>query len=213
MRANDSCRAAAFQQRAQALRNLTVIKNGAIDTAVDYASVKANKNEILYLGRLEDYKGVKELILAFEKIQKDFPKARLKIFGTSPYEDELKKLAGDRVEFCGFTNEPLAKMAESQIFVLASYREGLSLSLLDAAMLGRTIIASDVDGNPEIVVDRKTGLLVPAQNVDALADALRKVLSDVKLAHDLAKNARRHYEENFDFEQIFEKQMLELYEK
>ena len=200
-------------RRAQALRNLTVIKNGAIDSAAKFKDVRANSDEILYLGRLEDYKGVKELILAFMQIGNFFPKARLKIYGTGPYEKELKKLAGDRVEFCGFTNEPLAKMAESQIFVLASYREGLSLSLLDSAMLGRTIIASDVDGNPEIVVDQKTGLLVPAQNADALAEALRKVLSDKKLAQQLAKGARHHFEENFDFEKIFEKQMLELYEK
>ena len=200
-------------RRARGLRNLIVIKNGAIDTAADYAEVKSAKNEIVHLGRLEDYKGVKELILAFMQIGDSFPKARLKIYGTGPYEQELKKLAGKNVEFCGFTDEPLAKMAESQIFVLASYREGLSLSLLDAAMLGRTIIASDVDGNPEIVIDDKTGLLVPAQDVDALAEALCTVLSDEKKAQALAKGARRHFEENFDFAQIFEKQMLELYEK
>ena len=200
-------------KRAKGLRNLAVIKNGAIDSAAKFKDVRTNSDEILYLGRLEDYKGVKELILAFMQIGNFFPKARLKIYGTGPYEKELEKMAGERVGFLGFTDEPLAKMVESQIFVLASYREGLSLSLLDAAMLGRTIIASDVDGNPEIVLDGKSGLLVPARDVDALAEALRKVLSDKKLAQQLAKGARRHFEENFDFEKIFETQMLELYEK
>ena len=99
------------------------------------------------------------------------------------------------------------------MFVLPSYREGLSLSLLDAAMMRKKIIASDIGGNPEVVINGKTGLLVSAKNAQRLAEAMIWMLENKKEATEMAKNARQFYEKNFDFEKIFKEKMLPLYNK
>ena len=85
------------------------------------------------------------------------------------------------------------------------------MSLLDAAMMRKKIIASDVDGNPEVVENGETGLLVPAKNAKKLAEAMIWMLEHKKEADKMAKNARRKYEEEFDFEKIFKEKMLPLY--
>ena len=82
---------------------------------------------------------------------------------------------------------------------------------MDAEMMGKKIIASDVDGNPEVVKNGETGLLVPAKNVKRLAEAMIYMLENKKEADEMAKNARKYYEEKFDFEKIFKEKMLPLY--
>ncbi len=77
--------------------------------------------------------------------------------------------------------------------------------------MGKRIIASNVDGNPEVVVDKETGLLVPARNASKLAEAMIWMLENRKEAGKMARNARKRYEEHFDFDKIFEEKMLPLY--
>lgn len=193
--------------------NLITVKNGVRDAAAEFRDIKTGKESFCYIGRIEEYKGVKELIRAFLLVSQKHPKARLNIYGEGPELENCQKLAQsvEAVRFHGFTDQPLKAMAENEIFVLPSYREGLSLALLDAAMLGKEIIASSVDGNPEVVVNEETGLLVPAKNVKLLAAAMEKMLNEPETAKKYAKNARKLYEKSYNFEKIFEEQMLKLY--
>ena len=112
----------------------------------------------------------------------------------------------------GFVADPIKAYQNIDIFVLASYHEGLSLSLIDAAMMKKAIIATDIDGNPEIVINKKTGLLIPAKDSDALTKALDDLLSNKELRNILANDARKHYEKNFNFEKIVKEEILPLYE-
>lgn len=193
--------------------NLETIKNGVEDECGDYKNIKCEKNSICYVGRIVEYKGIGELIDAFRIVEKGVPDAVLNIYGSGEDLERYRKMTEDdeKIHFCGQTVEPLKVLAENEVFVLPSYREGLSLSLLDAAMMGKKIIASDVDGNPEVVIDKKTGLLVPAKNVKKLAEAMIYMLEHKKEATEMAKNARGHYKENFDFEKIFKEKMMPLY--
>ena len=196
------------------LRNVVVIKNGVEDEYEKYEKDRKHlqENTFCYVGRVVDYKGIGELIEAFRIVIKKYPEAKLNIYGDGDLET-FKRLSGDcdAIRFYGKTDEPLKVLTENEIFVLPSYREGLSLSLLDAAMMGKKIIASNVDGNPEVVVDGKTGLLVPAKNGDKLAEAMIWMLEHRKEADKMAKNARTRYKERFDFKKIFEEKMLPLY--
>jgi glycosyltransferase involved in cell wall biosynthesis len=79
-------------------------------------------------------------------------------------------------------------------------------------MLGKPIIACNVGGNPEIIHDRKTGLLVPPEDSQALLLAMRKLHEEPKLARTLGKNARTLYENNFQFDRIVTDKILPLYE-
>ena len=194
-------------------KNLVTIKNGVEDEFSKYKGVECKKNSICYVGRIVKYKGTKELVEAFDVVSEKYPNVELSIYGDGEDFEKYKKMASGskKIHFRGKTSEPLKVMAENEIFVLPSYREGLSLSLLDAAMMEKKIIASDVDGNPEVVIDKKTGLLVPAKNVEKLAEAMIYMLKNKKEAAEMAKNARKYYEENFDFEKRFKEKMLPLY--
>ena len=195
--------------------NLVTIKNGVQDRFAEFVGIKSKKGSICYVGRIVDYKGIGELEEAFFRISNTNKDAILNIYGDGEGMERFRKKAKDnkRIIFYGRTDEPLKVIAENEIFVLPSYREGLSLSLLDAAMMKKTIIASDVDGNSEVVENGVSGLLVPVKNVDKLAEAMERVLTEPKLAQGLANGARKKYEQEFNFERIFMEKMLPLYNK
>ena len=195
------------------LSNFVVVPNGAFDCLKQYPT-KKHHNVVGFLGRIIDYKGVKELILAFDKVSKKHQDAKLIIYGTGDNDDYYKKLSGNKaIKFMGYTSEPLKAYAEMGIFVLPSYHEGLSLALLDAAMMQKAMIATDIDGNPEIVIDKKTGLLVKAQDVDSLADALDKLLSSPSLQDKYAANARKLFLDKYDFPTIVKEKIIPIYEE
>ena len=195
------------------INNVMTIKNGVMDSYREYCDAVKIDNSFCYIGRIVDYKGIREMIMAFSKVRREHPDAILNIYGDGDDFDEYKEMVkGDeKIVFHGRVNEPLKVMAENEIFVLPSYREGLSLSLLDATMMGKKIIASNVDGNPEIVISGETGLLVPAKNINKLAEAMIWMLEHKAEGNKMAKNARKYYEESFDFGKIFEEKMLLLY--
>lgn len=198
------------------LDNFIVVKNGVEDKKSEYAHISPVSESICHIGRVVDYKGVQELIDAFTIISDKFPLSTLEIYGDGPDLPLFKHYAENspaapRITFHGHTNMPLEAMASAGVFVLASYHEGLSLSLLDAAMMEKPIIATAIDGNPEIVKDKKTGLLVPARDKDALARALLDMLGSPKVAQRYAAAARKLYQKEFNFTTIVKKQMEPLY--
>jgi glycosyltransferase involved in cell wall biosynthesis len=83
------------------------------------------------------------------------------------------------------------------VFVLPSLYEGLPLSILEAMAAGKPVIATQVGGTAEAVLDGETGLLVPAADPNALASAIRSMLDDRVLAQRLASAGRRRVEQEF----------------
>ena len=194
------------------IKNSIVIENGVRDRKDYYKNVKSQKDSFVFIGRITKDKGVEELIEAFGIVKEQNTDAVLNFYGEGELEPFEKKAAKySDIVFNGVTDEPLRVMAENEIFVLPSYKEGLSLSLLDALMMGRTIIATKIDGNSEAIIDKETGILVPVKNVGALAKAMKYMLENRGAAKKLGENARKFYKENFDFDKIFEEKMLPLY--
>lgn len=197
----------------RALNNIKVIKNGVDDKLKDYYNVNEVKDSFIFVGRVVEEKGIRELIDAFKTIKELHPKIELNIYGDGDDFEKFERFTNgdEEIKFYGRTEKPLKAMAENEIFVLPSYSEGLSLSLLDAAMMKKKIIASNVDGNLEVIVDGETGLLVPPKDVNKLAEAMIWMLENKKEAEKMAKNVRKKYEDNFDFDKIFKEEMLPLY--
>ncbi len=195
------------------LDNFEVVLNGVHDYLK--APKKDFEAKVGYIGRIIDYKGVGELIEAFKAVGAENKKASLHLYGTGTEADvaHYMKMAKDcpAIVFHGFTDKPMEAMADVDIFVLPSYHEGLSLSLLEATMMQKIIIASGVDGNLEIIEDKKNGLLVPPKDVEALAEALKHAL-DYKQSKKLAVAARKTFEEKFDFSKIVKEQIVKMYE-
>ena len=193
-------------------QNLITIKNGAIDTFSEYQTLPVTPKSLIYLGRLEDYKGIKELIAAFQEISSNHQDATLHIYGAGPLADYCKQHQTSQIIYHGFSDQPLAKVASAEIFVLPSYIEGLSLALIDAAMLQKAIITTNIDGNPEVVQDSFNGLLVPAKDQHSLAKAIDKLLQNPALTQEFAKASRIKYLHEFDFAKTVKEQLIPIIE-
>ena len=97
------------------------------------------------------------------------------------------------------------------MFVLPSCAEGMSNVILEAMACGLPVIATSVGGNPELVENEETGLLVPPRNVEALYDSFKKLLSDKKLRERMGRSGRKKVEEYFTWDKIA-REYLKLYE-
>ena len=159
------------------------------------------------VSRLSREKDQSNLIKAFTTVASAEPKARLVFAGDGPLKDELAALADDlgiknKVAFLGFRDDVNKIMQAFDIFVLSSLQEGISLSLLEAMASARPMIVTNVGGNPEVVVDGKTGFLVPPKDSQKLADAIIRLLKNPGLAQKMGEAARARVEERFTLDRM-----------
>ncbi|MBP5436309.1 glycosyltransferase family 4 protein [bacterium] len=174
------------------------------------------KTSILFVGRLIKLKGVDYLIDALHWLSPE--KFELHIVGDGPERENLEKIAPENVVFHGYqTGKNLEEIYQNaDIFVLPSivdnhgYTEGLGTVLLEAASFHIPLIASNVGGIPDIVINEKTGLLVPEKDPEAIANAILRLEKDKILANELCDAAISHIQAEFSWENISEK-FLSLY--
>jgi len=164
------------------------------------------------------YKGIWTALEAFEIFSKSHPEVQLKIVGGGPL---LKKLPAwikshgldGKVELTGFV--PAARkyelLSSSLALLQTSYKEGWGLTVMEAAQLCKTTIASDVPGLCDSVRDGETGILFPSGDAAACALAMEKIYGDAELRASLGKNAKC-YAESFSWENSA-RETLELLER
>jgi glycosyltransferase involved in cell wall biosynthesis len=104
------------------------------------------------------------------------------------------------VRFLGFREDVATLLSLMDIFVLPSLSEGLSIALLEAMAAGKPVVATNVGGNPELVVDGETGYSVPPRDADALATKLRSLLVDKCRAKKLGENGRKRVQQKFSLQ-------------
>ncbi len=135
--------------------------------------------ELLYLGRLSIEKGADVLIDALSHMPASCG-TRLTVLGDGPLRPELeratqKKGLGDRVVFKGFQPNIADYLSRCDALVMPSRTEGLPMALIEAAVIGKPVIASRVGGIPDIVQPERNGLLVPPDRPDKLARAIEQL--------------------------------------
>jgi len=167
------------------------------------------------IGRFSPVKGHRFFIEAFRKVVAERPDAQGIIVGQGPEEEDLRQLIrrynlGGSFRLAGSTPHTAMYLALLDIFVFPSVQEGLGLSLLEAMASGRPCVASRIGGVSDIIRDGETGLLVPAQDPDALGGAMIRLLGDPLLGRKLGENARRSVARDFSLETMVEK-VLRLY--
>ncbi len=178
---------------------------------------------VAYIGRLSGWKGPRVLLRAAARVAAKHPDARFVFAGDefgggggfrTDMLAEAKRLGLEgRLELRPFLEDVSGLMAEATVVVSPSVLpEPFGLVLLEAMASGRAVIASDDGGPREIVVDGETGLLVPPGDVDALAAALDRVLSDPAFAERLGAAGRRRARERFSIESTVAR-LSELYEE
>jgi len=154
------------------------------------------------VARLAVQKGHVFLIKAWPAVVREIPEATLYIVGEGELRPELESLAGmlglsDRIVFAGFDPNPRPWMLKTQFGILPSLWEGLPLFPLEAFSVERTVVATAVDGTPEVVIDGQTGLLVPPKDVPKLAEAIIRMFKEPAERDRMAKEGHRLYKELF----------------
>jgi glycosyltransferase involved in cell wall biosynthesis len=157
------------------------------------------------VARLSWEKEHKTLLDAMAMLSSEIASSILVVVGDGPIRAELEQHAvdagvADRVYFLGERRDVPKLLQVFDVFVLSSRLEGLSLTLLEAAAAGLPIVATNVGGNSEVVVDGNTGFIVEPGDPGALAEAMSKVGSDPELARSMGKLGRKRVIEQYSLD-------------
>jgi glycosyltransferase involved in cell wall biosynthesis len=182
-----------------------------------------NKFKILFVGRHIERKGICYLIEAAKYLPRD--KFEIRIVGVGDLTEQLKQQAaavndGAEIIFTGkLSPEDLAnEYKTANVFTLPAIvdhkgdTEGLGVVLIEAMELGLPIVASNVGGIPDVVVDGESGILVPEKDPAALADAFKRLEADPTLIQKLLAGARNRIDKCFTWDGIIERQ-VEVYKR
>ncbi|HWQ93951.1 MAG TPA: GT4 family glycosyltransferase PelF [Gammaproteobacteria bacterium] len=167
------------------------------------------------VARLDAIKNHAGLLRAMQCVAAELPSAVLLVVGDGPLRCDLESLAaglglGTVVRFLGARHDVPELLSAMDLFVLSSHSEGLSLTLVEASAAGRPIVATDVGGNAEVVEHGVTGLIVPADDPEALSRAMLAVLTDPVKARRMGEEGRIRFEQGFTLEAMV-REYEELY--
>ena len=161
----------------------------------------------IHVARLHPIKDQTTLLQALRIVVDAEPEFHLDIVGDGPAGDEMQGLAerlglGANVRFLGYRSDVRDLLCGADLFVLSSVSEGISLTLLEAMASELAVVATDVGGNREVVVQGETGLLVPPRSPESLAAALLRLSRDPVQARDMGIAGRQRVASKFDLRRV-----------
>lgn len=161
----------------------------------------------VYTGRLHPDKGLLDLVNAWRPITERWPTARMWLVGEGPQREELFHRVSDldlkyRICLPGAFDDTEQVLEAADMFILPSYSEGMSLSLLEAMAAGIPVIASDIAGNRALVAHEQSGLLVPPRDVRGLSLAIARLLEQPALRVALGSRARQEVQAKYSLEKM-----------
>jgi glycosyltransferase involved in cell wall biosynthesis len=202
-------------------KNIALVPNGIevekFTVAEKRADPKYKDRAVGIIARLSSVKGHIYLIQAMAEVIKEFPDAKLYIFGHGNNKYELVRLVEklkitENVFFLPAVSNTAKVLQEIDIFVMPSIQEGLGLSILEAQASGLPVVASNVGGIPTIVKHDISGLLCPPKNPAALSGAILRLMEDRGLAIRLGQKGRQDVESMFNL-QIMTSKIEKVYKE
>ncbi len=186
-------------------RKLTVIRNGIEWQNFCIESQTHTKKEkiIFTASRLAPEKGIEYLIQAVRILSEKMKNVKLVIAGEGPLRKQLENFTGQQgikeiVKFLGYQENVSKYISQADVVVLPSLWEGLPNILIEAMAMKKPVVATAVGGTKEIVKDGENGFLVEPKNAMALAEKIKRILDDEKIAINFGENGYRFVRENFD---------------
>ncbi len=201
-------------------KKMVVIKNGinfeafeaeaSLDREEDESPFGSSGPVVGTIARLHRQKGLPYLIRAAKIIRDVIPEVSVWIAGGGSLMPELKKLGQtlgleDTIHLLGERKDVARLLSRFDVFVLPSLWEGLPYSLLEAAALGKPVVATDIDGVREVIKHDESGLLVPAQNSERLAEAVLRLLQEREFAARLGQNLKNYTQRDFSLSEMIQK--------
>lgn len=197
-----------------------VVKNGVnlqrFNAAGGFTDVKAaygipaHHLVLGYIVRMTGQKDPLNMIRAFALIAEKYTDVTLLMIGEGDLKTAAVQLAQElgvtnRIVFDNFRTDVPAVLQAVDIYCLPSLWEGFPIGVLEAMAMGKAVIATDVDGTREAVQHEITGLLIPAKDTPALAQAIERLISDAGLRKQLQQNAMQSIAANFDAREMTRK--------
>lgn len=169
------------------------------------------------IGRLTEQKGMEYFIEAAVKVYRKYQNVRFYIVGEGEEEDRLKRMARERLpenilKFLGYRSDIQNVISQLDFIVLSSLWEGLPLTPIEAYSVGKTVVASAVDGTVEIVRDGVDGFLAEPGNADAIADKMIYLIEYPEKKKEMEKAALERYGDEFSFGRLTQA-YIEYYER
>jgi len=206
-------------------REISITPFGVETDKFSGRKVERNPNYDLVIGTVKSLKhvyGVDLLLKAFARLIELLDgrkRVGLRIVGEGPKRLELEKLAASlgiagQVEFVGGVPHPEVpeELSKLDIYVALSRSESFGVAAIEAGASGLPVVVSNADGLAEVVVDRRTGIIVPNEDVEAAALGLLELVMDGQLRQDLGISAQRHVQEKYSWTSSVET-MLRVYER
>ena len=163
---------------------------------------------VLMAADMIERKGHIYLLRALELLQAHKQRLRVVLAGDGPLEADLKDFArahgvAEMVRFIGYREDVAQLLSACDMYVLPSLSEGMPRSIIEAMALGRPVLASNIRGSRELIVDGVTGLLVPPKDEQSLAAAIAKLMDEPKLRARMGNAGRERALSEFDERQVF----------
>lgn len=177
----------------------------------------AGKFVVGNIGRLSEQKGMEYYIKSIPLVIKKHSNIFFLIIGSGEDEEKLKELVhqlkiDEFVYFTGYRSDIQNLMSQLDLIVLSSLWEGLPLTPIEAFSVGKTIVATAVDGTVEVVKNESNGLLIEPKNVEKIAEKIDYIYENETLRKEFEKEAYKTYIEEFSFE-VYGERIIDYYKK
>jgi len=188
---------------------------------LDYIKRADEPVRILTVGRLVEEKGLCFGIEAINKLVRNHSIGRIEyqIVGDGPLKEELKRLVKkfsleETVHFLGLKQqeEVIKILRHSHLFLLPSIAEALPVVLMEAQAVGLPVVATDVGSVSQVVVDGRSGFVVPERDVNAMADRLKYLIEHPEVWPEMGRKGRKQIEDNFNIKKLNE-ELVRIYER
>jgi glycosyltransferase involved in cell wall biosynthesis len=190
---------------------VSVVYNGLENFKI--ISKESKELKIGFIGSLNRQKGLEYLIKAMFRLTCRYPKLELEIIGDGLLKNQLENQAkelGDKIKFLGKNDSAKDYIGSWKMVVMPSISESFGLVALEAAIAKRPVVATRVGGLSEVVLDKKTGILVQPKNPDSLVKAISYILDHPDIAKKMGQAAYQRFEHKFTAK-IMNDRMIKIY--